>query len=66
MLVLLYSNFFVSVHDIHVWKQQRLLPGLSSSQNYATAHYSVVTGLRTTTDGMYLLSSGNEVSEFEL
>uniref|UniRef100_A0A0D9YHM2 Anaphase-promoting complex subunit 4 WD40 domain-containing protein n=1 Tax=Oryza glumipatula TaxID=40148 RepID=A0A0D9YHM2_9ORYZ len=40
--------------------QQRLHPGLSSSQNCATAHYGAVTGLRTTTDGMYLLSSGSD------
>ncbi|EEC72990.1 hypothetical protein OsI_06897 [Oryza sativa Indica Group] len=40
--------------------QQRLHPGLSSSQNRATAHYGAVTGLRTTTDGMYLLSSGSD------
>jgi len=38
--------------------QQRLHPGLSSSQNRATSHYGAVTGLRTTKDGMYLLSSG--------
>lgn len=38
--------------------QQRLHPGLSSSQNRATAHYGAVTGLQTTKDGMYLLSSG--------
>uniref|UniRef100_A0A0D9YHM1 Anaphase-promoting complex subunit 4 WD40 domain-containing protein n=1 Tax=Oryza glumipatula TaxID=40148 RepID=A0A0D9YHM1_9ORYZ len=29
-------------------------------QNCATAHYGAVTGLRTTTDGMYLLSSGSD------
>ncbi|KAL5221566.1 hypothetical protein ABZP36_026279 [Zizania latifolia] len=40
--------------------QQRLHPGLSTSQNRATAHYGAVTGLRTTTDGMYLLSSGSD------
>ncbi|KAF8717069.1 hypothetical protein HU200_026180 [Digitaria exilis] len=40
--------------------QQRLHPGLSSSQNRATSHYGAVTGLRTTKDGMYLLSSGSD------
>lgn len=40
--------------------QQRLHPGLSSSKNRATAHYGAVTGLRTTTDGMYLLSAGSD------
>ena len=43
---------------IHGHLQQRLHPGLSSSQNRATSHYGAVTGLRTTKDGMYLLSSG--------
>jgi DNA excision repair protein ERCC-8 len=43
---------------IHGQMQQRLHPGLSSSQNRAIAHYGAVTGLRTTTNGMYLLSSG--------
>lgn len=38
--------------------QQRVHPGMSSSQNHKTAHYGAVTGLRTTTDGMHLLSSG--------
>ena len=38
--------------------QQRVHPGMSSSQNRTTAHYGAVTGLRTTTDGMHLLSSG--------
>lgn len=37
---------------------QRLHPGMSSSHNRATAHYGAVTGLRATSDGMYLLSSG--------
>ncbi|CAO1946654.1 unnamed protein product [Urochloa humidicola] len=41
-------------------QQQRLHPGLSSSQNRATSHYGAVTGLRTTKDGMYLLSSGSD------
>lgn len=44
----------------HGHMQQRLHPGLSSSQNRATAHYGAVTGLRTTADGMYLLSSGSD------
>ncbi|KAI4985593.1 hypothetical protein ZWY2020_018223 [Hordeum vulgare] len=35
-------------------------PGMSSSQNHKTAHYGAVTGLRTTTDGMHLLSSGSD------
>uniref|UniRef100_A0A1D1YDK5 DNA excision repair protein ERCC-8 n=2 Tax=Anthurium amnicola TaxID=1678845 RepID=A0A1D1YDK5_9ARAE len=37
---------------------QRLHPGMSSSRNRATAHYGIVTGLRPTKDGMYLLSTG--------
>lgn len=44
----------------HGQMQQRLHPGLSSSQNRATAHYGAVTGLRSTTDGAYLLSSGSD------
>lgn len=40
--------------------QQRVHPGMSSSQNRTTAHYGAVTGLRTTTDGMHLLSSGSD------
>ena len=43
---------------IHGHMQQRLHPGLSSSQNRATSHYGAVTGLQTTKHGMYLLSSG--------
>lgn len=39
---------------------QRLHPGMSSSLNRATAHYGAVTGLRATSDGMYLLSSGSD------
>ncbi|XP_020088188.1 DNA excision repair protein ERCC-8-like isoform X4 [Ananas comosus] len=39
---------------------QRLHPGMSSSHNRATAHYGAVTGLRATSDGMYLLSSGSD------
>ncbi|XP_039850056.1 WD repeat-containing protein ATCSA-1-like isoform X3 [Panicum virgatum] len=51
---------------IHGHMQQRLHPGLSSSQNRATSHYGAVTGLRTTKDGMYLLSSGcNTLVNFE-
>ncbi|KAL6616406.1 hypothetical protein ACP70R_038676 [Stipagrostis hirtigluma subsp. patula] len=49
-----------SQNPTHGQMQQRLHPGLSSSQNRATAHYGAVTGLRTTTDGMYLLSSGSD------
>ncbi|CAO2167111.1 unnamed protein product [Urochloa humidicola] len=41
-------------------QQQRLHPGLSSSQNRATSHYGAVTGVRTTKDGMFLLSSGSD------
>ena len=37
---------------------QRLHPGMSSSQNRATAHYGAVTGLKATGNGMYLISSG--------
>ncbi|KAI5007509.1 hypothetical protein ZWY2020_051605 [Hordeum vulgare] len=40
--------------------QQKMHPGMSSSQNHKTAHYGAVTGLRTTTDGMHLLSSGSD------
>jgi DNA excision repair protein ERCC-8 len=40
--------------------QQRVHPGMSSSQNRTTAHYGAVTGLKTTTDGMHLLSSGSD------
>jgi len=43
---------------IHGHMQQRLHPGLSSSQNRATSHYGAVTGLQTTKHGTYLLSSG--------
>ena len=42
----------------HGHLQQRLHPGLSSSQNRAASHYGAVTGLQTTKHGMYLLSSG--------
>ena len=38
--------------------KQRLHPGMVSSQDRATAHYGTVTGLKTTEDGMYLLSAG--------
>ena len=38
--------------------KQRLHPGMLSSQDRATAHYGAVTGLKTTEDGMYLLSAG--------
>lgn len=40
--------------------KQRLHPGLLSSQDRATAHYGAVTGLKTTEDGMYLLSAGSD------
>jgi len=45
---------------IHGHLQQRLHPGLSSSQNRATSLYGAVTGLQTTKHGMYLLSSGSD------
>jgi len=45
---------------IHGHLQQRLHPGLSSSQNRATSHYGAVTGLQTTKHGTYLLSSGSD------
>ncbi|GKV48890.1 hypothetical protein SLEP1_g55677 [Rubroshorea leprosula] len=37
--------------------RQRLHPGMLSSQDRATAHYGIVTGLKVTEDGMYLLSA---------
>lgn len=40
--------------------KQRLHPGMVSSQDRATAHYGTVTGLKTTEDGMYLLSAGSD------
>nr|GEY51224.1 DNA excision repair protein ERCC-8-like [Tanacetum cinerariifolium] len=40
--------------------KQRLHPGLLTSQDRATAHYGVVTGLKATEDGMYLLSAGSD------
>uniref|UniRef100_A0A0A8ZE24 Uncharacterized protein n=1 Tax=Arundo donax TaxID=35708 RepID=A0A0A8ZE24_ARUDO len=58
-------NLRKSQNLTHGQMQQRLHPGLSSSQNRATAHYGAVTGLRTTTDGMHLLSSGSD-SRLEL
>ncbi|KAJ3687434.1 hypothetical protein LUZ61_016598 [Rhynchospora tenuis] len=39
---------------------QRSHPGMTSSQNHATAHYGAVNGLRATADGLYLLSSGSD------
>ncbi|PKU72690.1 WD repeat-containing protein ATCSA-1 isoform X1 [Dendrobium catenatum] len=39
---------------------QRLHPGMSSSLNRATAHYGAVTGLKSTKDGIYLISSGSD------
>ncbi|KAL2529550.1 Transducin/WD40 repeat-like superfamily protein [Forsythia ovata] len=38
--------------------RQRLHPGMLSTHDRATAHYGVVTGLKVTEDGMYLLSAG--------
>lgn len=38
--------------------KQRSHPGMVSSHDRATAHYGVVTGLKVTEDGMYLLSAG--------
>lgn len=40
--------------------KQRLHPGMISSQDRATAHYGAVTALKTTEDGMYLLSAGSD------
>lgn len=40
--------------------KQRLHPGMLSTQDRATAHYGIVTGLKTTEDGMYLLSAGSD------
>ncbi|GLU15935.1 hypothetical protein SLE2022_323870 [Rubroshorea leprosula] len=40
--------------------RQRLHPGMLSSQDRATAHYGIVTGLKVTEDGMYLLSAGSD------
>ncbi|KAG6409236.1 hypothetical protein SASPL_132270 [Salvia splendens] len=37
--------------------KQRSHPGMISSHDRATAHYGVVTGLKVTEDGMYLLSA---------
>lgn len=39
--------------------KQRRHPGMMSSQDHATAHYGAVTSLKTTEDGMYLLSAGS-------
>lgn len=38
--------------------KQRSHPGMLSSHDRATGHYGVVTGLKVTEDGMYLLSAG--------
>lgn len=38
--------------------KQRSHPGMLSSHDRSTAHYGVVTGLKATGDGMYLLSAG--------
>ncbi|XP_012838785.1 PREDICTED: DNA excision repair protein ERCC-8 isoform X1 [Erythranthe guttata] len=40
--------------------KQRSHPGMLSSHDRATAHYGVVTGLKVTGDGMYLLSAGSD------
>ncbi|KAL9238062.1 hypothetical protein vseg_012538 [Gypsophila vaccaria] len=40
--------------------KQRLHPGMVSGKDRATAHYGAVTGLKTTEDGMYLLSAGSD------
>nr|GMC50506.1 DNA excision repair protein ERCC-8 [Ipomoea batatas] len=40
--------------------KQRLHPGLLSSQDRATAHYGVVSSLKVTDDGLYLLSAGSD------
>ncbi|KFK44662.1 hypothetical protein AALP_AA1G287500 [Arabis alpina] len=41
-------------------RQKRLHPGMLSTLDRATAHYGVVTGLKATNDGMYLLSAGSD------
>lgn len=43
-------------------RQKRLHPGMLSTLDRATAHYGVVTGLKATNDGMYLLSAGKVLS----
>ncbi|KAK6116029.1 hypothetical protein DH2020_008298 [Rehmannia glutinosa] len=40
--------------------KQRSHPGMLSSHDRSTGHYGVVTGLKVTEDGMYLLSSGSD------
>ncbi|XP_051150806.1 WD repeat-containing protein ATCSA-1-like [Andrographis paniculata] len=40
--------------------KQRSHPGLLSIHDHATGHYGVVTGLKVTQDGMYLLSTGSD------
>ncbi|RLN21956.1 DNA excision repair protein ERCC-8-like isoform X2 [Panicum miliaceum] len=47
---------------IHGHMQQRLHPGLSSSQNRATSHYGAVTGLRTTKDGIIKAATKTRLS----
>ncbi|KAG8390963.1 hypothetical protein BUALT_Bualt01G0138100 [Buddleja alternifolia] len=47
--------------------KQRSHPGMLSSYDRATGHYGVVTGLKGTEDGMYLLSAGTgsmNISQF--
>ncbi|XP_010499273.1 PREDICTED: DNA excision repair protein ERCC-8 isoform X1 [Camelina sativa] len=41
-------------------RQKRLHPGMLSTLDRATAHYGVVTGLKATNNGMYLLSAGSD------
>ncbi|KZV31577.1 DNA excision repair protein ERCC-8-like [Dorcoceras hygrometricum] len=40
--------------------KQRLHPGMISSHDRATGHYGIVTGIKGTDDGMYLLSAGSD------
>ncbi|KAL3505054.1 hypothetical protein ACH5RR_034895 [Cinchona calisaya] len=40
--------------------KQRLHPGMLSTQDRATAHYGAIIGLKSTGDGMYLLSAGSD------
>ncbi|XP_010460544.1 PREDICTED: DNA excision repair protein ERCC-8-like [Camelina sativa] len=41
-------------------RQKKLHPGMLSTLDRATAHYGVVTGLKATNNGMYLLSAGSD------
>ncbi|XP_073281580.1 WD repeat-containing protein ATCSA-1-like [Primulina huaijiensis] len=40
--------------------KQRLHPGMLSNYDRATGHYGVVTGIKGTDDGMYLLTAGSD------